>query len=108
MVKYVMQEVPMKQYIFPANYNRKEKLLGMIEYKTLIVIGGWGGILLYLLKLFSWNWVIKLYIFLLLFGIPSIFLLIGFNGENMVDVMVYLIKYLIAPKAYVYQKKERR
>ena len=98
----------MKQYIFPANYNRKEKLLGMIEYKTLIVIGGWGGILLYLLKLFSWNWVIKLYIFLLLFGVPAIFLLIGFNGENMLDIMMYIIKYLIAPKAYVYQKRERR
>ena len=98
----------MKQYIFPANYNRKEKFLGIIEYKTLSVIGVWGGIILFLLKFFSWAWLVKMYIFLFVFGIPTIFLLIGFNGENMVDVGVYLIKYLTSPKAYVYQKKERR
>ena len=105
--KICNEEAGMRQYIFPANYNRKEKFLGMMEYKTMIVIGAWGGLLFYLLKLFSWSWLIKLYVFLFFFGIPAIFLLIGFNGENMVDVAVYLVKYLVSPKAYVYQKKER-
>ena len=96
----------MKQYIFPANYNRKEKFLGMIEYKTMIVIGAWGGLLFYVLKFFSCSWLVKLYVFLILFGIPAIFLLVGFNGENMVDVMGYLVKFAVSPKAYVYLKKE--
>jgi len=98
----------MKQYIFPANYNQKEKFLGILEYKTLIIIGIWGGVLFCLLKNFSWSWLVKLYVFLFFFGIPAIFLLVGFNGENMVDVAVYLVKYMVSPKAYVYQKGEVR
>ena len=98
----------MKYFIFPANYKQKEKFLGILEYKTLIIIGIWGGLLFYLLKLFSWAWLVKLYVFFFLFGIPAIFLLVGFNGENMLDVTVYLVKYMLSSKAYVYQKTERR
>ncbi|MBP3284670.1 MAG: hypothetical protein J6M02_04145 [Clostridia bacterium] len=97
----------MKQFIFPANYNRKEKFLGMVEYKTIIVIASWGAFLFYLLKFFGWAWIVKVYVFLIFFGIPSIFLLVGFNGENMLDVVRYLVKYSVSPKEYVYRKKER-
>ena len=103
----------MKYFIFPANYNRKEKFLGILDYKIVTVIGIWGVCVGFILHRFSWTWLVKLYVFLFVFGIPAIFMLVGFNGENMADVFRYVMKFLISPKVYVYKRvhdtrKERR
>jgi len=103
----------MKYFMFPANYNRKEKFLGFIDYKIVTIIGVWGVCVGFIIKQLSCTWLVKLYIFLFLFGIPAIFLLVGFNGENMADVFRYIVKYFVRPKVYVYKRipvgrKERR
>lgn len=95
----------MKYFIFPTNYNRKEKFLGLIEYKSIAVVAGWGICVFSIIKSCSFPVLMKIYLFLFVFGIPAILLLVGFNGENMVDVLRYLLCYILNPKVYVYSKK---
>lgn len=96
----------MKYFIFPTNYNRKEKFLGMLDYKIISIIAVWGAIVFFILKAASCGTLMKIYLFLFVFGMPSILMLVGFNGENMADVLRYLLRYLISPKAYIYKKRE--
>lgn len=95
-----------KQYIFPLNYKRKEKFLGIIDYKVVIFISILSSIVLFLIKDLSVNISLKIFIFILLVGFPSVFVLVGINGENMIDFLYFIIKYLLRGKVFVYMKEE--
>lgn len=95
-----------KVYIFPENYNKKEKFLGIIEYRLIIIIGIICSIVFYTLKYVFLNIKLKVCLFIVFAGLPSIFILIGVNGENMVDFIRYIFKFLIKEKVYVYRKTE--
>lgn len=97
-----------KTYIFPENYNKKEKFLGIIDYKLLVVIVVIGFITFYTLKYIEINMKLKVCLFIVLAGFPSIIILIGVNGENMVDFIKYIFKFLIKPRVYVYRKTEEK
>ena len=62
------------KFIFPQNYNFKSKFLGIIDYSTLFL-----------------NIVWDLFIF-------------GFNHENILCIIIYLIKYFKNSKLYLYKK----
>ena len=95
-----------KKYIFPINYKRKEKFLGVIDYKVLIVICVIGGVIFYILKNIKIDIIYKIVLFIFLAGIPIIFILVGANGENMIDFMYFVLKYFIKDRVYVYKKVE--
>lgn len=95
-----------KTYYFPENYNKKEKFLGIVEYKLLIVVGVLCTIVFYTLKYIELNIKLKVCLFMIFSGFPSIFVLIGVNGENMVDFIKYMFKFFIKEKIYVYRKTE--
>lgn len=95
-----------KIYYFPENYNKKEKFLGIVDYRLIIVIGIIGIVAFYTLKYINLEIKIKVTLFIILTGLPAIFILIGVNGENMVDFLKYIFKFLIKPKIYVYRKME--
>ena len=95
-----------KIYIFPENYNKKEKCLGIIEYKLLVIITIICMIVFYTLKYVSLNMKLKVCLFIVLAGFPIIIISIGINGENMVDFIKYIFKFLIKPRIYVYRKTE--
>ena len=95
-----------KVYYFPENYDKKEKFLGIIDYKLLIIIGIICVIVFYTLKYIEVNIKIKICLFIVLAGFPSIFILIGVNGENMADFIKYMFKFLIREKVYLYRKTE--
>ena len=92
------------QFIFPMNYKEKEKFLGFIEYRTLIVLGVIGAILFLILKGVEINLIAKVSIFVSIILFFGVVILIGVNGENMLDFMYFAIKFLANSRVYVYRK----
>lgn len=90
------------KFIFPQNFNFKNKLLGIIDYPSAIFNVIYFLILWLLCNLFINNLTIK--IFIIIFMYLPIFLLsvIDFNHENILYFLWYMIKYLIKPKLYLY------
>lgn len=97
-----------KIYIFPENYNKKEKFLGIIDYKLIVIIAIICFITFNTLKYISLDIKLKVCLFIVLAGFPIIIILIGVNGENMVDFLKYMFKFLMKPRVYVYRKTEEK
>ena len=91
------------KYIFPTNYNFKNKIFGIIDYPTMIFN------IIYFLIVFSifntiFNTLNLKIIFIVIFYFPILlFSIIGFNHENILYCLFYIIKYLIKPKIYLYK-----
>lgn len=92
------------KFIFPQNYNFKNKILGIIDYTTLIFNIIWIALIVSLLNIIFNNLNIKIF-FTIIFCFPIIILsLIGFNGENILYVFSYMFKYIFKQKLYLYNK----
>ena len=90
-------------YIFPKNYNFKNKIGGVIDYPTAIFN------LLFLFLLYKFISIVKLtltskLIFISIFYTP-IFLVSIFNhnDDNIICIAYYVIKFLVRPKLYLYK-----
>ena len=93
------------KFIFPQNYNFKNKILGIIDYTTLIFNIIWIALIVFLLNIIFNNLNIKIF-FTIIFCFPIIILsLIGFNGENILYVFSYMFKYIFKQKLYLYNKQ---
>lgn len=92
------------KFIFPQNYNFKNKLFGVLEYSTLILNIIWDLFIFLLINLFFNNNNIKIFIFII-FCLPVfLFSIIGFNHENILSIFIYLFKYIKNNKLYFYSK----
>lgn len=92
------------KFIFPKNYTFKSKLLGFIDYSTAILNIIFIFILYNILHIFISNTIDLIPVFIP-FYIPFFLITILNNQkENFIDVSKYLIKYLISPKLYLYEK----
>lgn len=49
---------------------------------------------------------VKVTIFIITVGFLAILLIVGVNGENMLDFLWFMLKYLIRERTYVYRKTE--
>ena len=91
------------KFIFPQNFNFKNKLFGIIDYPTLLF-----NIIYLLLLWIIFNLLIKSLtikiVIIICFYLP-IFLLsiIDFNHENILYFFWYMIKFLLKPKIYLYK-----
>ena len=93
------------KFIFPQNYDFNTKLFGLIDYTTAILNVVWSGFILLLVNIIFNSLNIKIFIFII-FSFPVLlFSIIGINGENIVYMMSYLIKYFVKQKLYLYEKK---
>ncbi len=93
------------KFIFPQNYDFKNKLLGIIDYSTVFVNVLWYAFVFILVSLFIPNLTIKIFVFVTL-CLPLLLLsFAGFNGENIVYVFSYLIHFLVRPKLFLYKKE---
>ena len=93
------------KFIFPQNYNFNFKLLGIIDYASAIIDLIWAGFIFVIVNLFFNNVEIKIFIFIILV-LPIVILSIaGINGENMLNVISYIIKFLFKPKLLLFDKK---
>ena len=90
-------------YIFPTNYNFRNKILGIIDYPTMIFNIIYFFIVYSLCNLIFHILNLKI-IFIIIFYFPVfLFSIIGFNHENILYSLFYIIKYLIKPKIYLYK-----
>lgn len=92
------------KFIFPQNYNFKNKLFGIIDYSTAFFNIIWYVIVFAILNLITNNWNIKIFLFISLSFPLTIFSIVGFNGEPVIYVLKYIVKYLIKPKLYLFKK----
>ena len=90
-------------YIFPKNYNFKNKIMGIIDYSTAI----FNIIVLFLIVSLGNILFIKItnkLIFIIILYLPIfLFSIVGFNNENILYICYYIIKYLLKPKVYLYK-----
>lgn len=93
------------KFIFPSNYKFTFKMLGFIDYKTAVFDVIYGGILFFICKVLNISITIKIYIFVGLYLPILLFTIFGLNGENIVDVLKYLLKYFLKQKIYLYSKE---
>lgn len=91
------------KFIFPQNYNFSHKLLGVFDTSTLIVNFVWGLFVFCFLNLLFHNLNIKIFLFIILVFPFLLFSIIGFNHENILYVIYYIMKFIKRPKIYLYK-----
>lgn len=92
------------KFIFPQNYDFKNKLLGFIDYSTAFVNVLWCAFVFIVINFFIKSLTIKVFVFIILTFPLILFSFVGFNGENIIYVLSYLVRFLIRPKLYLYKK----
>ena len=91
------------KFIFPQNYNFKNKLLGLIDYSTATFVVIWSLFVFCLINLIFTNFKLKLFLFIVLCFPLFIFSIVGFNHENILYVCYYIIKFYNRKKFYIYK-----
>ena len=92
------------KFIFPRNYDFKTKLFGVFDYFTLIVNIIFDLFVFCLCNLIFTNINIKIFICISLCFPLLILSFVGLNNENVFLVLIYIFKYFIKPKLYLYNK----
>ena len=81
------------KFIFPQNYNFKNKLFGVLDYNTVIANIIWALIVFVFINIIFQNLNIKIFLFII-FCFPFLLLSVfGFNGENILYVFSYILKF---------------
>lgn len=93
------------KFIFPKNYDFKNKLFGIIDYSTVFINLIWYGFVFILINLFFHNLNIKIFLFILLCFPFLLISISGFNGENFVYVFRYIFTFFVKQKIFLYLKK---
>ena len=92
------------KFIFPQNYDFKNKIFGIIDHSTAIINVIWFCLLLIIVNIIFNDLNIKIFL-LIIFCFPVIlFSYSGFNGENIVYVFIYMINFMKKQKKYFYSK----
>lgn len=102
---YRRNEGGIMKFIFPQNYNLKSKILGFIEYQTAILNVVWMAIVLILINLIFNSLNVKIFVFIVLAFPVLILSIAGINGENILYVASYMLKYIFKQKVILYDKK---
>lgn len=92
------------KFIIPTNFDFKPKLFGIIDYNVAIFNLVWCIFIFCLINLILSSLTIKVFLFILLCFPLLLFSIIGFNHENILYVLFYLIKFFINRKIYLYKK----
>lgn len=93
------------KFIFPQNYDLKNKLFGIIDYSTALVNILWYGLVFIFINFIFKNLTLKIFVFVVLCLPLLLFSFAGFNGENIVYVFSYMTHFLLKPKLFLYRKK---
>lgn len=90
------------KFIFPQNYKFNSKILGIIDYETVVLNLIWSGVIYFIINLIFKNINIKIFLFILLAFPVLLFSIIGVEGEDFFDVIIYMTKFIIKPKLLFY------
>ena len=92
------------KFIFPQNYNFKNKLLGVIDYSTVFVNLVWDLLIFLLTNFIFSDLTVKIFV-IVIFCFPLLlFSFAGFNGENILYVFSYLFRFALRQKLFLYKK----
>lgn len=91
------------KFIIPQNYDFSTKLFGFIDYSTAIFNVVWYVFVFCIINFFISSLFIKIFVFIILCFPVLLFSIIGFNHENILYVLMYLLKYLSCQKIYLYK-----
>ena len=86
------------KFIFPKNYNFKNKIFGIIDYSTALVNIIWYAFIFLLINLLFSNIKIKIFVFIFTCFPVLLFSISGLNGENFLYVFCYMLKYFLKQK----------
>lgn len=92
------------KFIFPQNYNFKNKILGIIDYTTALVNVIWCSFVFAIVNLIFHNINVKIVLFIITCLPLLLFSFYGFNGENILYFITYMSKFIIRQKLYFYNK----
>ena len=87
-------------FIFPSNYAFKNKLFGIIDYTSAIVNLIWYIFIFCLVNLFFSDINIKIILFISLCFPFLIFTIVNNRNENILFVLLYVIKFMVNRKIY--------
>lgn len=91
------------KFIFPQNYHFKNKILGIIDYQTAFVNLVWYIIVFIFVNIFFKSINLKITVLISLCFPLLLFSFSGFHGENIIDVIKYLFKFIVKQKLYFYR-----
>ena len=90
------------------NLNRQNKFLGIIDYKTLLLLLGYMWGVWQISELLFENLMYRAYMLITL-SIPILGLVYANKAEDNISYVIYcILKYLVSPKHYVYKLKEKK
>ena len=92
------------KFIFPQNYKFNTKILGLIDYQTALLNTIWDGIVYFVINLIFTSLNLKIFFFIVLAFPILIFSIVGINGENIINVIIYMSKFILKPKLLFYGK----
>lgn len=92
------------KFIFPQNYNFKNKLFGLIDYSTVVLNVFWYVFIYFAINIFIFNVNVKIFCFIVFCFPLTLLSIIGFNHENIIYVFIYFFKFIINTKLYLYIK----
>ena len=92
------------KFVFPQNYNFNSKILGIIEYSSAVLVLVWGIIIFGVVNLIFNSLNVKIFLFIILVFPVMIFSIVGINGENILYVFSYIIKYILKQKVLFFDK----
>lgn len=91
-------------FIFPQNYNFKNKIFGVIDYTTAFVNILWIAVV-FLISNFIFDSLSNKIFIVIVFCMPLLlFSFAGFHGENIVYVFSYFFRFMFKQKLYFYGK----
>lgn len=96
------------KFIFPQNYNFKNKILGIIDYTTAFVNIIWYTLVLLIVNILFKDISIKIFLFIVFCFPLLLFSFSGFNGENIFYVFIYMSKFFLKQKLFLYSKNYKK
>lgn len=91
------------KFIIPQNYDFSTKLFGFIDYSTAILNIFWFTLVFCIINFIKIKFIIKIFL-MVIFCLPVLlFSIVGFNHENIVYVILYMLKYALSQKVYLYK-----
>ena len=96
------------KFIFPKNYNFKNKIFGVIDYTTALVNVIWCAFIFIIINLIFNNINLKIVIFISTCFPLLLFSFSGFNGENILYFINYMSRFILKQKLYFYSKNYKK
>lgn len=91
------------KFIIPQNYDFSSKLFGFLDYSTAIFNVIWFALVFCIVSFIISNLYVKIFTIIILYFPVMLFSIIGFNHENVLYVLFYILKYLYKQKVYLYK-----